>query len=421
MKDKLLFITMLFVWINATRGNVAHIYGRHLEDNAKSGGAELRTLKSDSLIETPKIKVRVQKSLKNVFISGTDLKRKFHLSNDIQTFKGRKAIKFKCENFQSKSSFKKPILLASLGSSTGLIGLAKEKFKGLLHVVTSRENDSCDVIHETNLETYISSLLAREMNSKWPLEALKAQAIAARTYALHKMNSGQVKKEAGHETYYHIESSEKHQVSGNFFDANLNTELASQSTAGLVLVNENEKIAPIFFHAKCGGRTLRPEQVWQNSLKSYKAVPCPYCKDHGSQGFDNQITLKKWQTFLNWTVKKRYLDKEVLTLSLKEDLRIVPDKKYTRYIRFYLGERIFSFKKALLRRYFGRFIVPSNNFTLKLENAGPREVLLRVKGDGLGHGVGMCQLGALDLADKGWDYQKILSHYFPGHALKKIY
>ncbi len=421
MKDNLLFITVLFLWISPSWGNIARVYGRHLEENAKPNGPELRAIRNESIKDAPMIKVRVQKSLKNVFITGTDLKRKFHLNNDVQVFKGRKAIKFKCENIQSRSSFKKPILLASLGSSTGLISLAKEKFKGLLHVVTSRKNDSCDVIHETSLETYISSLLAREMNSKWPIEALKAQAIAARSYALHKMNSGQVKKEAGHETYYHIESSEKHQVSGNFFDANLNTELAAHSTSGLVLVNETEKIAPIFFHAKCGGRTLRPEQVWQNSLKSYKAVPCPYCKDHGSQGFDNTLTLKKWQKFLRWAVKKGYMDEAVIQLSEKEDLRIVPDKKFSRKIRFYLGDKNFSFKKALLRRYFGRFIVPSNNFTLKLESAGPRMVKLRVKGDGLGHGVGMCQLGALDLADKGWDYRKILSHYFPGHKLKKIY
>ena len=106
---------------------------------------------------------------------------------------------------------------------------------------------------------------------------------------------------------------------------------------------------------------------------------------------------------------------------LKNKLKIVPDKIFSRNIRFYLGERVFVIKKSLLRRYFGRFIVPSNNFELTLQEAGPFKVSLRLKGEGLGHGVGMCQLGALDLADKGWDYKAILSHYFPGHQLKKIY
>lgn len=394
-----------------------------LERTTPVNGPEIRSERSLLSLKkkAPNIRVRVQKSLKNVYIAGTDLKRKFHLNNKIKNFKGRKAIKFRCENLKSKTGFRKPVLLASLGSSTGLISLDEEKFKGLLHVVTSRKNDSCDVIHETNLETYISSLLAREMNAKWPIEALKAQAIAARSYALHKMRSGQVKREAGHETYYHIESSEKHQVSGNFFDANLNTELAALRTSGMVLVNKRDQIAPIFFHAKCGGKTLRPEQVWQNPLASYRSVKCPHCKDHGSRGFDNHLSMARWKKFLRWAVRKKFLPTKVISLSKKESIRIVPDKKFARHIRFYLGDSMFSFKKALLRRYFGRFIVPSNNFRMTLENAGPRQLKFRLKGDGLGHGVGMCQLGALDLADKGWDYRRILSYYFPGHKLKKIY
>lgn len=420
-----LFSIFIFLWvgISDTHASLAKIYGRHLEEGARNKGPELRQepKNKSSFFKAPNIRVRVQKSLKDVLIAGTDLKRKFHLNNNIQTFRGRKAIKFKCQNLKSRAPFKKPILLASLGSSTGLISLEEDRYQGLLHVVTSKTNDSCDVIHETNLETYISSLLAREMNAKWPVEALKAQAVAARSYALHKMNSGQVKKEAGHETYYHIESSEKHQVAGNFFDVNLNTELATLSTSGEVLVDSSGDIAPIFFHAKCGGKTLRPAQVWQNRVNSYRSVPCPYCKDHGTKGFDSHLTLKRWMKFLKWSVRKKFLPKEVITLASKEDLRFVPDKKFARKVHFYLGDQLFTFKKALLRRYFGRFIVPSNNFKMTLENAGPRQVKIRLKGDGLGHGVGMCQLGALDLADRGWDYKKILSHYFPGHKMKKIY
>lgn len=406
--------------------SLARVYGRHLKEGSRDQGPQLRQAgrgnqRVNGFFKAPNIRVRVQKSLKNVLIAGTDLKRKFHLNNDVQTFKGRKSIKFKCQNLKSRASFDRPILLASLGSSTGLISLKEERYKGLLHIVTSKSNDSCDVIHETNLETYISSLLAREMNSKWSVEALKAQAVAARSYALHKMNSGQVRREAGHETYYHIESSEKHQVSGNFFDVNLNTELAAFSTSGEVLTNNSGDISPIFFHAKCGGKTLRPAQVWQNEVESYKSVPCPYCKDHGKQGFDNTLTLKRWNSFLKWSVKKGHLNKKVLNHLKSGDFKFVPDKKFSRKVHFYLNDELYTFKKTLLRRYFGRYVVPSNNFKLTMENAGPRSVKIRLKGDGLGHGVGMCQLGALDLADRGWDYKKILGHYFPGHKLKKIY
>ncbi len=394
--------------------SIAKIYG--LQRSEKQTGPELTSLKSAA----PRIRVRVQKSLKDVLIAGTDLKRKFHLNNQVKKFKGRKSIKFKCQNLKKTAFFEKPVLLASLGSSTGLISLHKEKYKGLLHVVTSQDSDSCDVIHETGIETYISSLLAKEMNNKWPVEALKAQAVAARSYAIHKMRSRQVNREAGHETYYHLESSEKHQVGGNFFDANHNTQEAALDTAGYVLVNPQGKVSPVFFHAKCGGKTLRPEQVWQNRVAGYKSVHCPFCKDHGSRGFDKTIDLKRWMKFLKWSKRKGIL-RGLKDEDLKNKLKIVPDKIFSRNIRFYLGERVFVIKKSLLRRYFGRFIVPSNNFELTLQEAGPFKVSLRLKGEGLGHGVGMCQLGALDLADKGWDYKAILSHYFPGHQLKKIY
>ena len=75
-------------------------------------------------------------------------------------------------------------------------------------------------------------------------------------------------------------------------------------------------------------------------------------------------------------------------------------------------------KKPLFRRYFGRFVFPSNNFEMNWDNKKNSFV---VSGSGLGHGVGMCQLGALDMAKKGWSYRKILTHYFPGHKLEKAY
>lgn len=411
LKANLILFLFLLSCVNIQAAN-AHIYGRFLKSGATEKGPVLKS--------EPKIKVRVQKSLKSVFITGTDLKRKFHPNNTMKLFKGRKAIKFNCRNLKKASSFQKPTLLASLGSSTGLISLSKDKYKGLLHVVTSSENDSCDVVHETPLDTYISSLLSREMNSAWPVEALKAQAIAARSYAIHKMRSGQVKKEAGHETYYHLESSEKHQVSGNYFDANLNTEMATEMTKGMILSDSSGKVAPVFFHAKCGGKTLRPDQVWKNNVKNYQSVMCPFCKDHGSRDYDNTFSLLRVKKFLKWGIRKGLMTSKIKKM-INEDLRLVPDKKFSRKFRFYLGDKMFSIKKSLFRRYFGRVKVPSNNFRVTLEGAGAGKVLFRIKGSGLGHGVGMCQLGALDLADRGWDYRQILTHYFPNHKLEKIY
>jgi stage II sporulation protein D len=85
-------------------------------------------------------------------------------------------------------------------------------------------------------------------------------------------------------------------------------------------------------------------------------------------------------------------------------------------LKIYLDSKPLVLKKPLLRRYFGRFTMASNNFKLVQLKKG-----FRVDGQGLGHGVGRCQLGALDLADRGWDFKQILAHYFPGHKLLKLY
>jgi len=408
-----IWIFSILLSTSQTWASFTKVYGKFLETNKKRMSPYLRQG------HIPRVRVLVQKSKKDVSISGLDLNRKFYLSNRTSHFEGRKKIKFKCSGL-SKANFNKPVLLASLGSSAGLLTLDNhEKFNGLLHVVSSKTSDSCDVVHETDMDSYISGLLAKEMNSNWPIEALKAQAVAARSYALNKMKTGQVKKEAGFETYYDLESSEKHQVSGSFFDVNRNTRDAAFNTSGEVLVNSHGKISPVFFHAKCGGRTLKPAQVWQTKVDSYTSVKCPFCHKHGEKGYHHKLTLPKMKKFIQWAIRKGHLSQNIAA-KLKKPFRLVKDKKFNRRINFYLGSYNYSFKKTLLRRYFGRFIVPSNNFVIKLVKKG-RLAHFSLDGEGLGHGVGMCQLGALDLAQKGWGYKKILSHYFPNHILKKVY
>ena len=214
---------------------------------------------------SPVVSVRIGKSLKNINVTGTDLKRHLLFSNDYKNYSGKKTVKFNCETYTTLNKQKnKPILLATLESPTGLLSYENIKYQGMFKVITNSRGDSCDIINEIPMEDYISSLLNKEMNSKWPAEALKAQAVAARSYAIHKMTSQQVSKELGNEAFYDLESSEKHQVGGAFFDATKSTISASYATKGEVLVASNGQIRPVFFHAKCGGKTLRPDQVWHD-------------------------------------------------------------------------------------------------------------------------------------------------------------
>ncbi len=366
----------------------------------------------------PLVRVRIGKSLSKIMVSGTDIERYILVTNDKKAYQGKKAIKFNCETFSSASLNKeknKPIHVASLESRTGLIAFENEKYRGILKIITSPKGDSCDVVNVTPLEDYISQLLPKEMNSKWPIEALKAQAVAARSYALHKMESGQVSKILGNDAFYDIESSEKHQVVGAYFDATGATMAASLETKGEVLVGSDGKVASVYFHAKCGGRTLRPDQVWNNKEADYQGVNCPFCHNLGSKSWINQLTEDRIREFLSWAYKNKFADFDVSNLEAAT-IRIGDDDFEKYKISFYVNDNLVLVDKPILRRFFGRVLVPSNSFYVK-KDAG----IWSIAGEGLGHGVGLCQIGALALAQKGWDYKKILSHYFPGHSFKKMY
>jgi stage II sporulation protein D len=368
-----------------------------------------------SLFAAPVVSVRIGKSLRNIHVTGFDLKRHLLFNNDFKNYAGKKTVKFNCETFTTLNKQKnKPILLATLESPTGLLSYENARYQGMFKVITNSKGDSCDIINDIPMESYISSLLTKEMNAKWPIEALKAQAVAARSYALHKMQSQQVSRELGSEAYYDLESSEKHQVGGNFFDATETTRTASLETKGEVLETPDGKIRPVFFHAKCGGKTLRPDQVWHNKESGYESVNCPFCHNIGPKGWTKNISYDRMRSFFIWARSQKIL-KERLGSDFSSVI-LVPDNidKFT--VNFYISDKPYIVEKAALRRYFGNVLFPSNSFALEIKNGS-----FQVAGEGLGHGVGLCQMGALSLAQKGWSYKKILAHYFPGHVLKKLY
>jgi stage II sporulation protein D len=94
----------------------------------------------------------------------------------------------------------------------------------------------------------------------------------------------------------------------------------------------------------------------------------------------------------------------------------MPDSLENSEIRLYAGDKLHIIKKSYIRNFAGRNVLPSNNFTISMQGEE-----FTAKGHGYGHGVGLCQLGALELAKRGYDYRQILSFYFPRHRMKKVY
>jgi len=211
---------------------------------------------------------------------------------------------------------------------------------------------------------------------------------------------------------YHLESSEKDQVSGTFLDITQKTLIAAKGTEGEILMGPSGKITPAFFHSKCGGKTYRPDQVWGGVEDGYQQVECPFCHKTGKKSWKHEIGKGRLTDMLDRVLVRYYADK----IQNRNEIKIVEDSEEKTELRFYSGSKLHIVKKAYLRHLFGRELLPSNNYVLKKNSKG-----FEVVGEGYGHGVGMCQLGALDMAQRGYTYKEILSHYYPKHKIKKIY
>lgn len=363
--------------------------------------------------EAPEIRVLIGAGLKQVEVSGTDMSKKVGTSAKATKFKGRKSFFFNCKPLKKYRNLDNPLLLAVIDSSTGLLSVGNDKYRGSLQLVAPKSAKGCDIINTVSLETYIGSVLAKEMSPTWPLEALKAQAVAARSYAYYKIKTRQVSRSKGYETYYDLENSEKHQVNGDFFDVTVNTSKAQRMTSGEVLTVGKGKLVPVFFHSKCGGKTRRPDQVWQNSVEGYKNVDCPYCHKRGNKNWSAVLPKQKFYSAIDRVLSSHQGKKLHKGVSA---FRVAPNGSEDPRFRVYDDDKLHVLKKSRLRSTLGRKYTMSNSFSIR--SSGENIVL---EGAGFGHGVGLCQYGALEMAKRGYNYREILAHYFPAFQLEKIY
>ena len=363
-------------------------------------------LNNKETAKEPLIRVLLQKGLDELIISGRDIVVK----NGPKNLGSGKSIKFNCLSTQKASRAGKKVLFASLSSPTGIIKINNQQYRGDVSIVADHLNNKCDVINQLPLEDYVASVLPHEMNKAWPIEALKAQAVAARSYALYKVRSGSKLQQ-----FHDLESSEKNQVSGSLVDIDIVTRKATRETKGEILIDHTGSPIPVFFHAACGGRTWVPHQVWTNSVNGYTSRPC-ICHERKDQGWERVIEWKELFGFLKWNKEKNNLYFDEIKNVSSGNFKTSPDDARYPTLSIFYKERGAVISKSMFRRFFGREKVPSNNFKVVKRPNG-----LALEGKGRGHGVGMCQIGALDFARKGWNYKQILEHFFPEHKLSKIF
>ena len=273
------------------------------------------------------------------------------------------------------------------------IYINKRRFRGEIDII--REKDlQLLVVNRLDVEDYIRGVLYHEISHRWPLEAIKAQAVAARTYAYYQTI---VNKEKDYDVTPDIYS----QVYGGKTSEKLRTNIAVDRTLGEVLFYKGD-ILPAFFHATCAGHTEDASNLWKVDLIPLKGVPCEFCRRAPHYRWKRNLRLKDIQDKLN---------KAGYDIWLIENIEVVERNKSKRIITIKITDRL---EKSITisgkdsRLLVGPNTIRSNNYSVVMKG-----YYVDFLGYGWGHGVGLCQWGAYFMSRKGMKYKEILNYYYP--------
>ncbi len=260
-----------------------------------------------------------------------------------------------------------------------------------------QNSDKLRVINHVHIEAYLRGVVPSEMPPGWSPEALKTQAVIARTYALYQQ---QTRKDEPYDLVATVAS----QVYKGVSVEDDRATYAILATEGQVLTYDGQ-IAQTFYHSTSGGRTEDAKLVWNIDLPYLKGVSCPL--DRASSMYQWRRTFSGEQ--IEAAVRKAgYPVNAVSTLTPIRwseagrllSVRILSD----------MGEIILS--AGDIRKGIGPSKLPSTRFEII-----PLENDFEIRGMGWGHGVGLCQWGARAMADSGLPYHEILAYYYPGTVL----
>lgn len=278
--------------------------------------------------------------------------------------------------------------------------------------------------HQTNelmtlgLEEYLVGVVAAEMPASFPEEALKAQAVAARTYAVKRLQvpDPRIKNlnqdadlstnPAVNQAWISSEEMKSRWGTLGYRAYKKKIVKAVQETAGQVLVYGGQLIDPVY-HSSCGGgRTENSEDVWKFAIPYLRSVPCVAHQDRHREAV-HVFDLARLDNILGTSLQAVPVGK----LQAGKGYLQITEKTSTgrvKAVRF--GNKVLSGTE--LRN---KLALPSTWFDLQIKG---NTVIITTRGNG--HAVGMCQYGAAALAEQGKNYRQILTHYYTGVGLGKI-
>lgn len=276
------------------------------------------------------------------------------------------------------------------------------------------------LINELSLETYLEAVVPSEMPSYYELEALKAQAVCARTYAWKQIQEGRL-KEYGAD----VDDSVSFQVYGNILPQK-ETSRGVRETEGQILCYNGEPVQAYYFSTSAGATST--DEIWGAE------TPAPYLKAVACE-FDSQQPWSRWTTMVDWkdlterAKQKTGREEEVLSVAVteKNESGAVTGLTVTTETGAFTLEDEYTIREFLSpsgtvitekdgKETQGGELLPSAYFTLK---AVPK-ASLSITGGGYGHGVGMSQNGANQMAAEGYGYREILEYFFKDVQLGTI-
>jgi stage II sporulation protein D len=277
------------------------------------------------------------------------------------------------------------------------------KFRGKIEIKW-KSPEEVIVVNHVPLEKYLSGLLGSEMYPNWPIEALKAQAVAARTYALHHSD---VSRNFNSMKDYDVTSTVHSQVYEGAHKEGFRAKEACRQTEGMALLRGGN-IFPTYYHSCCGGVTEHAHNVWPGE-RGPRQIKDPYCL---------RSPKRKWTYSLHRDTLANKLSANGFTVGTISKIGVEVEEDSPRNRRLLMMDETGG--KAIaateLRRILGYSNLKSTWFEVDLKGS---EITFR--GKGYGHGVGMCQWGAKGMADEGFSYEAILKHYYPDAELARMY
>jgi len=302
-----------------------------------------------------------------------------------------------------------------------IFNLNGSDYRGKLKLIVNPDGSSFDVINLVPPEPYLAGVVGAEMPGYWEPEALKAQAITARTYCFY------IKKRFGANRDWDMKQTAAHQVYRGLAAESAQIWHAVNQTKGQVITCKQpdgpENIFPAYYSSTCGGHTENSKNVFGDSFGPLIGVPCPYCQDVAKPKFFFWPMIQFDEADVTVKLLERY--SKLKRLGKITNITTATQSDYGDFSRLTKVKLFGSTGKSDFLR--------AEDFRLTMDPTGRklRSTICQIvklqgkwaffSGRGWGHGVGMCQCGAQGMAREGNNTKQILSYFYPGSKITSIY